>query len=157
MNVTIRPLSEVDAYTSVKWRNIPDIWKYTAYKWTHEITIEDELNWIKKVIADPTGRRFAIMADNKYIGNIYLTNIKDGVGEYSIFIGDKNYWGKGVAREASERIIEFGRDILNLHTIVLGVREDNVAAFRLYRSLGFRETHKDSVFTWMKLDLTKIT
>lgn len=153
MNVTIRPLEENDAYTSVKWRNIPEIWKYTAYKWTHKITIEDELQWIRKVIADPTGKRFAILADGTYVGNVYLTNIKDGVGEYSIFIGNKNYWGKGVARKASEQIISYARDVLHLRAVILGVREDNLAAFHLYGSLGFKRTGKDEIFVWMRLEL----
>ncbi len=28
MNVTIRPLVEEDAYTSVKWRNDPEVFKF---------------------------------------------------------------------------------------------------------------------------------
>jgi RimJ/RimL family protein N-acetyltransferase len=153
MKVTIRPLVENDAYISVKWRNMPEIWQYTAYKWTREIHIEDELNWIRKVIADPSGRRFAIIADDNYVGNIYLTNIKNGTGEYSIFIGEKGYWGKGIARKASEQIIAFAREMLHLKSIILGVNESNVAAATLYRSLGFRPTGKDEQFTWMQLDL----
>ena len=30
MKVTIRPLVESDAYTSVKWRNDPEVFKYTG-------------------------------------------------------------------------------------------------------------------------------
>lgn len=156
IHVKIRPLIEEDAYTSVKWRNIAKIWQYTAYKLTRTITIEDELNWIQKVISDPHGKRFAILADDVYVGNIYLTNIKDGIGEYSIFIGDKNYWGKGIARKASEQVIAFGRDKLKLKAIVLGVREDNIAAMHLYESLGFKRTGKDEKFTLMKLDFKRL-
>ena len=48
MEVKIRPLQDKDAYTSVVWRNIPEIWKMTGSSPDREITIEDELNWIKK-------------------------------------------------------------------------------------------------------------
>jgi len=154
MNVTIRPLQEKDAYVSVKWRNIPDIWKYTEYKWTHEITIDDELTWIRKVMVDPTSKRFAILADDKYVGNIYLTNIKDDVGEYSIFIGDKDYWGKGIARKATEEIIAFAKNTLHLRGIVLRVDKNNAPALRLYTSFGFKETGEEGVFIWMSLNLS---
>jgi diamine N-acetyltransferase len=155
MEVTLRPLEKNDAYTSVKWRNIPELWIYTTFTATREITIQDELNWVKKVTADPRDKRFAILADDVYVGNIYLTNIKDDVGEYSIFIGDKDYWGKGVARKASEEVIAFGRDELNLKSIVLGVRDDNIAALHLYESLGFKRIGKDKKFSLMRLELKK--
>jgi RimJ/RimL family protein N-acetyltransferase len=152
MEVKIRPLEEKDAYTSVKWRNIPEIWALTGSSPDREITIEDELVWIKRVTNDGS-KRFAILADGVYVGNVYLTDIEGGVGEYHIFIGDKDYWGKGVARKASEQIIAFGRDELKLKAITLQVREDNAGAFHLYKSLGFIDTGKDKTFTWMRLDL----
>lgn len=154
MNVTIRPLEENDAYTSVKWRNIPELWIHTTFKAQREITIEDELKWIRAVMQDPTSARFAILADGIYVGNIYLTGLKDDVGEYHIFIGEKEYWGKGIARKASERIIEYGKDVLRLNAIILGVRPDNAAAFHLYESLGFVETGEEDGFVRMKLNLS---
>ena len=57
MQVTIRPLIEDDAYTSVKWRNDPEVFKYTGNTYAHEITIESELNWIRKVMSNPNEYR----------------------------------------------------------------------------------------------------
>ena len=54
MNVRIRPLKEQDAYTSVKWRNDPEVFKFTGNIYNHEITIDNELEWIRKVTANPT-------------------------------------------------------------------------------------------------------
>lgn len=153
MEIKIRPLEENDAYTSVKWRNIPEIWKYTNFSTKKEITINDELDWIRKVIADNTCRRFAILADSKYVGNIYLTNIKNKTGEYHIFIGERQHWGKGIAREASRQIIEFGKNILKLKKINLRVRPENEGAFNLYSSLGFKKCGKDRKFIKMVMDL----
>jgi RimJ/RimL family protein N-acetyltransferase len=153
MNVTIRPLEENDAYTSVKWRNMPELWTFTTFKADHEITLDDELKWIRAVIKDPTSARFAILADDVYVGNIYLTGLTKDTGEYHIFIGNKDYWGKGVARKASGLIIKYGREKLGLKTIILGVKPDNAAAFHLYESLGFEKTGEEDGFTRMKLEL----
>ena len=67
MKVTIRPLVESDAYTSVKWRNDPEVFKCTGNTYKNEIKIENELEWIRKVTAAPTDYRCAILADDVYV------------------------------------------------------------------------------------------
>ena len=151
MQVTIRPLKEEDAYTSVKWRNDPEVFKYTGNTYAHEITIESELAWIRKVIANPNDYRCAIIVDGVYVGNIYLTGIEDGGGRYQIFLGDKSYWGKGVAKMASKLIIEYGFKKLNLNLITLRVKKANVTAYHLYKSLGFREVKSDDEWITMQI------
>lgn len=37
MKITIRPFVEADAYTSVKWRNAPEVLKYTRDTYKTEI------------------------------------------------------------------------------------------------------------------------
>ena len=115
MNVRIRPLKEQDAYTSVKWRNDPEVFKFTGNIYNHEITIDNELEWIRKVTANPTDYRCAILVDEVYVGNIYLTDIKEGTAHFHIFIGDKSYWGKGVAKRASLLILEYAFNVLNIN------------------------------------------
>lgn len=145
MEVSIRPLRIDDAYKSVIWRNDPEVFKHTGNTYNHEITIESELAWIQDVISRKHDYRCAIIADGNYVGNIYLTDIDNGRGTYHIFIGDKSYWGKGVANIASKLIIQYGFNILKLNTIVLRVRPSNTAAIKLYHKLGFHiESQSDS-------------
>lgn len=153
MQVTIRPLKEEDAYTSVKWRNDPEVFKYTGNTYNHEITIESELAWIRKVIANPNDYRCAIIANGVYVGNIYLTDINDGVAHYHIFIGDKSYWGKGVAKLASLQIIEYGFRTLKLNKIFLRVKKMNLSACYLYKALGFKEIQTDG--EWITMSKTE--
>lgn len=151
--VQIRPLERKDAKTSYIWRNDPDIWKLTGSRPDRTITLQDEQNWIDKVISDATCRRFAIIADDIYVGNTYLTDIHDGTAEYHIFIGDKNYWGKGIASAASKQLINFGRSKLHLKSIFLKVHEDNSVAIHVYGKMGFSRTGKEGKFIVMSLDL----
>jgi len=153
MNISIRLLEERDAYTSVVWRNIPEIWELTGSKPDKEITIDDELNWIRKAIKDSTARRFAIVADGTYVGNIYLTDIKDGLAQYHIFIGDRDFWGKGVAKQASRQLLDYAKTELKLKRIFLEVNKNHTAAQGLYRKLGFVETKADKSTIIMELDL----
>lgn len=151
MNVRIRPLKEQDAYTSVKWRNDPEVFKFTGNTYNHEITIDNELEWIRKVTANPTDYRCAILVDEVYVGNIYLTDIKEGTAHYHIFIGDKSYWGKGVAKRASLLILDYAFKVLNIKEIFLRVRNVHTSAYNLYLRLGFKDIKVDGVWTFMRL------
>ena len=122
---------------SVQWRNDPEVFKFTGNTYDHEITIESELKWIRKVIANPNDYRCAILVDGVYVGNIYLTDIDKETAEYHIFIGNKDYWGKGVAKQASCLLLDYAFNKLNLESVHLSVRKENNAAVKLYEKLGF--------------------
>lgn len=152
MNVSIRPLEEKDAYVSYKWRNDPDVFKYTGNVYDHIITLEDELNWIRKVVDNKNDYRCAIIADGNYVGNIYLTDINESSAEYHIFIGDKRAWGKGVAKQASILILKYAFNNLGLSYVRLSVRPKNDRAMNLYNKLGFNIISKDKEFYTMLLN-----
>lgn len=153
MEVSIRPLKIEDAYTSVKWRNDPDVFKYTGNIYDHEITLESELSWIKKVMQTKDEYRCAILADSKYVGNIYLTNIHDGVATYHIFLGEKNVWGKGIAKQASLLILKYAFESLHLDVVELHVRIKNERAIELYKCVGFTEISRSE--EWVHMIISK--
>jgi len=80
-----------------------------------------------------------IKNESKHIGNIKIdpVEIKHGICEYGIMMGDKNEWGKGFAKEASKLVIEFCFKSLNLRKMNLGVIESNKRAVKLYEKLDF--------------------
>lgn len=43
MDVSLRKLERNDSYISYKWRNDPEVFKYTGTVIDHEITLETEL------------------------------------------------------------------------------------------------------------------
>ena len=77
---------------------------------------------------------------NKHIGNIKIDPIDKvkNIGEYGIMMGDKTEWGKGYAKEASNRIIQYCFEDLELSQINLGVIEKNIKAVNLYKKIGFK-------------------
>lgn len=113
------------------------------------ISCETELEWIKRVIKNSNEYRCAIEVNGTYIGNIYLTDIDGESAEYHIFIGEKDYWGKGVAEEASQQILKYGFEERGLKYVYLHVRKDNVRAVRLYNKLGFVPEEKED--NWIKM------
>ena len=151
MNVKIRPITELDAKTSVHWRNDKDVWVHTAFSANQPVTEQAEIAWAKESIGNASSRRFAIIADDVYVGNVNLTHIENGEAEYSIFIGNKAFWGKGIAKKASIEVLNYAKRVLSLESVRLGVSEKNAAAVKIYKSLGFVKYSEDERFTWMRL------
>ncbi len=56
-----------------------------------------------------------------------------------IFIGEKAYWVKGYGREAVKLLLDYGFNLLNLNSIMLGVFSFNQRAIRSYQKIGFKE------------------
>lgn len=151
-HVTIRPLQEQGAYTSVKWRNAPEVFKYYGNTYKNEIALETEFNWIRKVIAKENEYRCAVLANDVYVRNICLTSITKESAHYHIFIGDKEYWGKGVAKKASKLILQYAFQILKLKNVLLRVKKQNAAAYHLYCKLGFVAENDDGEWIEMKVN-----
>lgn len=153
MEISIRPLRIEDAYTSVVWRNDPEVFKYTGNTYDHEITIQDELSWMKKIMQAEDEYRCAILVDGQYVGNIYLTNIRNASAIYHIFLGEKSVWGKGVAKQASQLLLKYAFGSLDLNSVELHVKMKNERAMELYKRIGFKEMSHDD--EWMHMVITK--
>lgn len=80
-----------------------------------------------------------IFVDNKHIGNIKIgpINIIHSVGTISLFIGDKEYWGKGIATESIKMITRFAVDNLRLRKLVAGMYSSNLGSLKAFLNAGF--------------------
>jgi RimJ/RimL family protein N-acetyltransferase len=137
VNIYIRPLELSDAKVSWTWRNDPEIWKFTGNKPGQIVSLEMETLWLQKVLNETNSKRFAIIVDDIYVGNIQLTNITLLSAEYHIFIGNKNFWGKGISFIASQQLIHFAKKNFTFIYIYLIVDPNNKIAINLYNKLGF--------------------
>lgn len=124
--------------------------KYTGANYKNYIDEQCERNWLARVIKNANEYRCAIEVDGVYVGNIYLTDIDGVSAEYQIFIGEKSYWGQGVAIEASQQILRYAFEILKLKRVFLNVKLQNVRAVRLYNKLGFNEISRNKEWITME-------
>ena len=54
-----------------------------------------------------------------------------------ILIGDKEYWGKGYAREALMKAIEYMFKERNIHRIQANVLESNMQSLKMHKKCGY--------------------
>lgn len=88
--------------------------------------------------------------NEKHIGNVKLGPIHwiHRRADYSIIIGNKDYWKKGVCTEVTQLMCEYGFTKLNLNRIQLGVVDKNIGAIRAYEKLGFKEEGRSRNYFW---------
>ena len=97
------------------------------------------------------GPRFAIEADNTYIGHVFLYDIAEAarVGWLSIGIGDPDYQGKGYGRDVIALMLDYAFRLHHLRKVCLSVNAANERAVRCYRACGFVEEGRQRQQVWI--------
>ncbi len=124
----------------VNWLNDKEVYKYLDTGGNY--TLERLADYLSAYSVNPVLFWAIIVKEtSSHIGNIKIDpiNKKHLIGEYGILMGDRNNWGKGFAKEASKVVIDYCFDVFGLRKITLGVIKDNIAAVKLYESLGFEQ------------------
>ncbi len=125
-----------------KWMNDPKIMKYLESRFTHH-TIES----LKKYVQDKEKKGdeiiFAIISkrENKHIGNIKIGPINKihKFADIGLLIGNKSFWGRGIATEAIGLIVDYAFNKLNIHKLMAGVYSENIASIKAFKKNGFKE------------------
>jgi RimJ/RimL family protein N-acetyltransferase len=140
--VYLSPVSIEDAQRWTEWLNDIDIAIPLGDESYETITLELTEDWIKEYVKEQTNI-FDIVknADDKPIGRILLFGVNhvNRSANIGLFIGEKDEQGKGYGREAMELLLDYGFNLLNLHSIMLGVFSFNKKAINLYKKMGFKE------------------
>ncbi|MEK4042605.1 GNAT family protein [Paenibacillus sp. FSL H8-0048] len=70
---------------------------------------------------------------------LFDVNLVDRNAMAGIFIGDKEFWGKGFGSDAMRLLVDYGFNLLNLNNIMLGTFAFNQRAIQCYKKVGFKE------------------
>ena len=132
----IRPLYHEDIEALRVWRNNLEISKY--FRKIPYITTERQNEWFLEYEQQVNCMYWVIELENNVIGSISLYNINDKKAEIGRFmIGDESARGKGYGYLAMLMTMEIGFEKLKLESIDLTVHENNIAAIKVYRKIGF--------------------
>jgi RimJ/RimL family protein N-acetyltransferase len=139
--VYLRPLGRDDTELILRWRRDPTIANQLFSD--HSPTRSEHEAWFTQLQQRDDRIEFVIVVHEgeRPVGTIGLNQINRarGEAEYGIMIGEKEWRGKGIAREASELILHYAFEKLNLQAITLNLFADNAPARLLYQRLGFVE------------------
>lgn len=118
---------------SWEWLNDSEIKKLTN---TPDFSKEDQLSFYNSLPQKNDYLIKGIELNNKPIGVCGLKKITLEDAEYWGYIGEKEYWGKGMGKCIINYLIDIAKE-KSLKSIYLHVIESNIRAIKLYVKIGF--------------------
>ena len=135
----LSPIDINDAEKYVEWLNDLEVTTNLGPIYYDMLNVENEKEIIKE-LSKKHNYSIVDMETDELIGNCSFLEIDNlnQTGEVGIFIGNKNFWGKGYGTEALRLLLDFGFKVLNLHNIQLKVYEFNKRGIKCYEKTGFK-------------------
>lgn len=140
-SIYLREVTLADVNESYRaWMNDPVINQYLETRF-----VPQSLENIRAFVASKDGNSsepfFAICSkdSDKHIGNIKLgpINWHHRRADISLLVGDKDYWGKGIATQAIALVTRFAFDQLNLNKLQAGAYAPNLGSINAFKKNRF--------------------
>ncbi len=124
----------------VRWLNDADVNRYLESRFLVQ-SIDSCLRYVAEMEADQFSHLFGMFDRDSdvHIGNIkigYISSIHRR-GEIGLFIGEKSYWGRGLATEAVRAFTRWCFDALGLEKVEAGCYDENLASVRAFLNAGY--------------------
>lgn len=152
MDYSLREIAKQDLSRINTWRNDKELIDLLGNNFLF-IAGEVDDAWYENYLKNRNAAvRLVILdeANSNMIGTVQLTSIHNinRSAEFSIMIGDRDYWSKGAGLFATREMLKHGFLNLNLNRIYLTVLEYNSRAIRLYEKAGFVKEgiQKEAIF-----------
>ena len=142
--IYLRQMREEDAPYVVKWRTDPEIRKWMFNQ--EELTMESHMNWFRQ--RSQSNRVDFVICNkitNECIGTLNVINIENQRAEAGKMLGNKEYWGRGYAKEAFRLWLNYGFENLGFKKIYVRTMINNTPNIKLNEKLGFKTSEETVV------------
>lgn len=139
-NIFLRPFCRADIPVWTQWFNDPAVTHYLN-KGTAPNTEEMQTEFFEKISRSKTDVQYAIVhrSDQHLVGTVGIHEISwiHRRGKVSVVVGNRSYWGKGVASEAIRVMTLHGFTKLGLNKLFAGVWEGNLGCQKAFEKNGY--------------------
>jgi RimJ/RimL family protein N-acetyltransferase len=140
--VELRELCEADVDSIMTWVNDPLIVGNLAAFSGEPFSREQELAYVRSMIASPNDRVFSIFATegDRYLGQVGLHGIhaRSRVARMAIVIANRDEMGKGFGSASVASLLDRAFGAEQLHKVWLMVFDHNQRSRAIYGRIGFR-------------------
>ncbi|WJS82347.1 GNAT family N-acetyltransferase [Tetragenococcus halophilus] len=155
MEIKIRQFVKEDIPYKVEWINNSENNQFLHYNLP--LNIEKTSAWFKSIQNREDRLDYTITYDDIPIGIIGLLNIDkvNKKAEYYVTLGETDFKGIGVAKKATELLLEEAYKIYNLNKVYLFTEVDNIPAQKLFEKSGFKKEgllKEDIIYNKKKID-----
>lgn len=136
--VTLGPLAVAHLENYCRWFADPEVTRYLARD--NPPSLREEQEWFDRVVASQTQVAWGLFAEGQHIGGMGLVEIswRDRWALTGTVIGDKSWWGRGIATEAMWLRTRYAFEELGLDKLITNVDAGNVASRRALERVGYR-------------------
>ena len=122
----------------VEWLNDYEVTKFTEQRYFRH-TVESTQTFVRQKDNSEGDLLFGIFFGGRHIGNIKLGPIRfeHMSAKVSYFIGEKKFWGKGIASKCVETVVHFAVKELGLKKINAVYYENNIGSTKVLEKCGF--------------------
>lgn len=143
--VTLRQWKDSDLGPCAEMNSDPEVMRYFLAPMS-KLEVHDMISRMRKSIEERGWGTWAVEVDGKFAGMAGL-NVPRWLLPFSpctevLWRFRKEYWGRGIAREAATQILEYGFTNVRLGEIVAFTTRQNTRSIRLMERLGMT---RDSV------------
>ncbi|WP_291430259.1 GNAT family N-acetyltransferase [Deinococcus sp.] len=138
VTVALRSLSPGDAEAAVRWAADPEFCR--AVDWTPGLSARVVRRHWQLIIAaqEPAFHRWGVTVNGALVGYADLARIGPGGAELGIALGDRAWWGRGVAFRACQELLTLAWEA-DLPRVTALVHAPNARSHALMRRLGMHE------------------
>ncbi len=136
----------------VNWLNDPEVTKYLE---TKSATLEALKKYVEEKYNSTSCLFFGIYdkSNDFHIGNVKLEPIdfekKSAI--LGTLIGEKSYWGKGIAKEVYRILLKYYFNELNMEVVEAGIYDDAIGAIKAVQSVGFKKVKEFGKYSRYRL------
>ena len=139
--IFLRPLLEEDVIEKyLSWFKDPEVTNFLEVD-GNSLTKQKVIDYIEEGKKTKTYYMYAVcLTENKkQIGNIKVgpINHKHGLSDLVVVIGDKKYWGKGLASEAIKKGMEIAFKEYNIRKLSGSIHSGNAGSIKAYTNAGW--------------------
>jgi [ribosomal protein S5]-alanine N-acetyltransferase len=140
--IWLRALSPADIGPRyLRWLNDPEINEFSS-RHNRTFVEEDLFAYLESANASDNRLLLGIFTNEEdiHVGNvlIHIVDLNAGVADLSNLIGEREYWGRGIIKDADSQAIHFGFQVLGLAKFVMGNIAPHRASTFKSTSLGAR-------------------
>ncbi len=141
--IYLRELIDIDVTQKyVDWLNDREINQYLESRFIKH-SLDTVKQYVKAMCESSDNKIFGIFDNdtNQHIGNIKLGGVDffHRRAHLGIMIGDKGYWGKGVAAEAIKIISGIAKNEFNLNKLYAGAYSLNLGSIKAFVKAGWEQ------------------
>ena len=139
--VRLRALEPDDLEPNYRWVNDVEVTRYLDTR--YPISRGEEERWLANRPANDLAHGVHLAIETKdgvYIGNLALhgPHPEHRSAVLGIVIGEKHYWSNGYGTDAIVTLLRFAFGEMNLHRVMLHVKEFNERGIACYKKCGFQ-------------------